>query len=236
MPFARATGIGSTAACADHSNSVCRRQSSTISSPVIVSEVVVIGMRCYPKRKNFTTSTERGYPIRRRAQHRSFPRPALKRRLFGLHAQADRMSALVVSLMRLPFDPVPSFGISFYYTLWFSGCPSCPILHLKPMNYQTAQDYAAPTLPTILLVEDFDDTRLMMKMWLVKNGYRVIEAETGAEAINIAQRELPDLIIMDVMMPGMNGLDATQRIREYQALRRTPIVAVSAYGAEEYRR
>ena len=41
---------------------------------------------------------------------------------------------------------------------------------------------------------------------------------------------------MDVMMPGMNGLDATQRIRQYQALRRTPIVAVSAYGVDEYRR
>src|SRR5258708_17617585 len=103
------------------------------------------------------------------------------------------------------------------------------------MNYQTAQDHAAATIPTILLVEDFDDTRLMMKMWLTKNGYRVVEAETGEEAITIAQRELPDLIIMDVMMPGMNGLDATQRIREYQALRRIPIVAVSAYGADEYR-
>ena len=91
------------------------------------------------------------------------------------------------------------------------------------------------SLRTILLVEDFDDTRLMMKMWLVKNGYRVVEAETGEEAINIAQRELPDLILMDVMMPGMNGLDATQRIRQYQALRRTPIIAVSAYGADEYR-
>jgi CheY-like chemotaxis protein len=88
---------------------------------------------------------------------------------------------------------------------------------------------------TILLVEDFDDTRLMMKLWLFKQGYRVIEAETGAEAIAAAQRELPDLIIMDMMMPGMNGLDATQRIREYQALRQTPIVAVSAYGADEYR-
>ena len=90
-------------------------------------------------------------------------------------------------------------------------------------------------LPTILLVEDFDDTRLMMKMWLVKNGYRVIEAETGEEAIVLAQQERPDLILMDVMMPGMNGLDATQRIRQDRALRRTPIVAVSAYGAEEYR-
>jgi CheY-like chemotaxis protein len=88
---------------------------------------------------------------------------------------------------------------------------------------------------TILLVEDFDDTRLMMKMWLVKKGYHVIEAETGEEAVIVAQRELPDLIIMDMMMPGMNGLDATQRIRQYQALRRTPIVAVSAYGVDEYR-
>ena len=89
---------------------------------------------------------------------------------------------------------------------------------------------------TILLVEDFDDTRLMMRMWLGKKGYRVIEAETGEEAIIIAKREHPDLIIMDVMMPGMNGLDATQQIRQYQSLRRTPIVAVSAYGADEYRR
>lgn len=89
--------------------------------------------------------------------------------------------------------------------------------------------------PTILVVEDFDDTRLMMKMWLVKNGYRVLEAETGEEGVEMAQRERPDLIIMDMMMPGMNGLDATQRIRQDCALRRTPIVAVSAYGADEYR-
>jgi CheY-like chemotaxis protein len=104
------------------------------------------------------------------------------------------------------------------------------------MQNAVAPDYCPQTLPKILLVEDFDDTRLMMKMWLEKRGYRVIEAETGEKAITLAQREAPDLIIMDVMMPGMNGLDATQRIRQYQALRRTPIVAVSAYGADEYRR
>ena len=103
------------------------------------------------------------------------------------------------------------------------------------MEYQTTQNSPTDSVRTILLVEDFDDTRLMMKLWLTKNGYRVVEAETGEEAINTAQRELPDLIIMDVMMPGMNGLDATQRIREYQALSRTPIVAVSAYGADEFR-
>ena len=103
------------------------------------------------------------------------------------------------------------------------------------MENQTAQDCAQTPPRTILLVEDFDDTRLMMRLWLVRNGYRVLEAETGEEAISVAQRALPDLIIMDVMMPGLNGLDATQRIREHQALRKTPIVAVSAYGADEYR-
>ena len=98
-----------------------------------------------------------------------------------------------------------------------------------------AHDYVHEPKPTILLVEDFDDTRLMMKLWLQRNGYHVIEAETGEEAITIARRELPDLIIMDVMMPGMNGLDATQQIRQYQPLKQIPIVAVSAYGADEYR-
>ena len=82
-----------------------------------------------------------------------------------------------------------------------------------------AHDYVHESKRTILLVEDFDDTRLMMKLWLQRNGYRVIEAETGEEAITVARRELPDLIIMDVMMPGMNGLDATQQIRDRKSTR-----------------
>ena len=103
------------------------------------------------------------------------------------------------------------------------------------MEKSVLREYSAQSLPKILLVEDFDDTRLMMKLWLEKRGYRVIEAGTGEEAITLAQSEAPDLIIMDVMMPGMNGLDSTHEIRQYQALRETPIVAVSAYGSDEYR-
>jgi len=102
------------------------------------------------------------------------------------------------------------------------------------MQIQAAINRARPQ-PTILLVEDFDDTRLMTKLWLTRKGYRVIEAEDGREAVTLAQREHPDLIIMDMMMPGLSGLDATRQIREYQSLRQTPIVAVSAYGANEYR-
>ncbi len=103
------------------------------------------------------------------------------------------------------------------------------------MEAQMEKDYPRESRRTILLVEDFDDTRLMMKLWLAKEGYHVVEAQSGEEAIKLAQEEIPDLIIMDMMMPGLNGLDATQRIREHQVLRQTPIVAVSAYGADQYR-
>ena len=102
------------------------------------------------------------------------------------------------------------------------------------MQAQAAVNRTRPQ-QTILLVEDFDDTRLMMKLWLQKKGYRVIEAEDGQQAVELAPTEQPDLIIMDMMMPGLGGLDATRQIREYQSLRQTPIVAVSAYGADEYR-
>src|SRR5713226_8973672 len=102
------------------------------------------------------------------------------------------------------------------------------------MEAQMTKD-SARGARTILLVEDFDDTRLMMKLWLAKEGYHVVEAENGEEAIRLAQEELPDLIIMDLMMPGLSGLDATRRIREHEALGQIPIVAVSAYGADEYR-
>jgi CheY-like chemotaxis protein len=102
------------------------------------------------------------------------------------------------------------------------------------MEAQLAKDYAQPQ-QSILLVEDFDDTRLMMKLWLMKKGYQVIEAEDGEEAIVLAEQKHPDLIIMDLMLPGVNGLDATRRIREYQSLQETPIVAVSAYGADQFR-
>ncbi|HEY0321418.1 MAG TPA: response regulator [Pyrinomonadaceae bacterium] len=88
---------------------------------------------------------------------------------------------------------------------------------------------------TILVADDFDDTRLMMRLWLEKRGYRVVEASNGLEALEVARRESPNLVIMDIEMPGMNGLMATQRIREEEHLRDVPIVAVSAYGEEHWR-
>jgi two-component system, cell cycle response regulator DivK len=94
---------------------------------------------------------------------------------------------------------------------------------------------ASDTARTILVVDDFDDTRLLLRSWLEKKGFRVVEAEDGIEAVNRAQSESPDLIIMDVEMPQLDGLAATRKIRKITGLCDVPIVAVSAYGADQFR-
>lgn len=88
---------------------------------------------------------------------------------------------------------------------------------------------------TVLIVDDFDDTRLLLRTWFERRGFRVVEAENGVQAINLAQAETPDLIIMDVQMPQLDGLAATRQIRSVKTLRTVPIVAVSAYGADQFR-
>ena len=96
-------------------------------------------------------------------------------------------------------------------------------------------DNTGRRIPTILVVEDFADTRLLMKVWLQKKGYRIVEATDGGTALEVALRESPDLIIMDVEMPGVDGLTATRNMREHESLRHVPIITVSAYSADQYR-
>jgi two-component system cell cycle response regulator DivK len=86
---------------------------------------------------------------------------------------------------------------------------------------------------TVLVVDDFDDTRLLLRTWLERRGFRVVEAENGLQAIDQAETESPDLIIMDVEMPELDGLSATRRIRKSKGS--VPILAVSAYGADQFR-
>lgn len=88
---------------------------------------------------------------------------------------------------------------------------------------------------TILVVDDFDDTRLLLRTWLEKKGYRVFEAENGNQAVDAVQSQRPDLIIMDVEMPELDGLSATRKIRALPESAEVPIVAVSAYGADQFR-
>jgi CheY-like chemotaxis protein len=82
---------------------------------------------------------------------------------------------------------------------------------------------------TVLIVEDYADTRMMMAFLVEAYGYRVIEASDGSEAVEQVKQYLPDLILMDLMMPVMDGLTATQLIRKIDGLRKIPIIAVTAY-------
>ena len=85
------------------------------------------------------------------------------------------------------------------------------------------------TTRTIMVVEDYDDTRALLKKGLEGLGYSVLEATNGQEAVDIAEREHPDLILMDLDLPILDGIAATQRIRQQAELETVPIVAVTAY-------
>jgi len=82
----------------------------------------------------------------------------------------------------------------------------------------------------ILLVEDHADIRNMMAMYLQMNKYEVIEAENGYDAIQQALDHKPDVILMDIAMPVLDGISSTRAMRENVALARTPIVCLTAYG------
>ena len=82
---------------------------------------------------------------------------------------------------------------------------------------------------TIMVVEDYDDTRLLLKQALEAKGYRVLEAINGQEAVDVSTREHPDLILMDLDLPILDGIAAMQQIREQADMTEVPIVAVTAY-------
>jgi len=87
---------------------------------------------------------------------------------------------------------------------------------------------------TVLLVEDTEDNRFMMRRLLEMTGYRVIEAMNGEEAVKLAQAESPNLILMDLSLPVIDGLAATRLIRKLPDFKSTPIIAVSAHDTSDF--
>ena len=82
----------------------------------------------------------------------------------------------------------------------------------------------------ILLVEDHADIRNMMATYLQLNKYEVIEAENGYEAIQQALDHKPDIILMDIAMPVLDGISSTRAMRELEELATTPILCLTAFG------
>lgn len=90
--------------------------------------------------------------------------------------------------------------------------------------------------PVVLIVEDHDDTREMLQLVLGIYGCRVLAAANGDDAIRLAEKTLPDLILMDVKMPRLDGLSLTRLIRSHPTLSKVPIVAITGMVTPQFHR
>ena len=84
--------------------------------------------------------------------------------------------------------------------------------------------------PLVLVVDDFADNREMYSEYLTYSGYDVIEAKNGKEALEAAQARAPDIIIMDLSLPVMDGWEATRRLKADDRTRRIPVVALTGHA------
>jgi len=91
----------------------------------------------------------------------------------------------------------------------------------------------AKAVSTILVIEDYSDTRELLSVLLQRRGYNVVEAEDGVEGLLKASATSPDLIIMDLTLPEMDGVDTARRIHQRPKLSDVPIFVVSGYLTEE---
>ena len=82
----------------------------------------------------------------------------------------------------------------------------------------------------VLIVEDQEDNRAILRDLLSSAGYDFIEATNGEEGVALAESERPDLILMDIQLPVMDGYEATRRIKAHAALRSIPSIAVTSYA------
>ena len=88
----------------------------------------------------------------------------------------------------------------------------------------------------VLLVEDVEDTRLFMRLELEQQGFIVLEAEDGRSAVDVAFKEIPDVILMDLTLPHMDGFSAAKLIRKKSGkLQTVPIIAVTAHQETDFR-
>src|SRR5947209_2284146 len=90
--------------------------------------------------------------------------------------------------------------------------------------------------PTVLVVEDYEDARYLSRAALEERGYRVLEAADGREAVKIALRESPRIILMDLSLPLLDGIAATKHLRQSPEMKGALIIAVTAHQESDYRK
>jgi CheY-like chemotaxis protein len=94
---------------------------------------------------------------------------------------------------------------------------------------------AIEAAPRIMVVDDDDDIRLLLTQFLRSEGYSVVQAATAKEAETNALKHIPQLILMDLSMPGADGLSAIWNIRKQPEIGNVPIIIISAYDAFDLR-
>lgn len=87
----------------------------------------------------------------------------------------------------------------------------------------------------ILVVDDVEDNLELMRRWLTRRGHDVITASGGKPGVELTRSERPNLVFMDISMPGMSGTEAMKVIRQDSDISRTPIVALTAHALEDQR-
>lgn len=87
---------------------------------------------------------------------------------------------------------------------------------------------ASKSLPTVLIVDDHGDSLLLLSYIFEDLGYSTIQGSSGREAIDLTAKHQPDLILLDILLPDMNGLTVIRHLRKLPGMQRTPIIAVTA--------
>lgn len=107
----------------------------------------------------------------------------------------------------------------------------------RPASSQrTDQGFALlPWMPTILVAEDSADAREMMQVLLKMKGYKVVAADNGIRALEVAVKTKPDAVLLDLQLPIMDGLDVTRNLRLHPTLNRVPIIMLSGHDPKRYR-
>lgn len=88
----------------------------------------------------------------------------------------------------------------------------------------------------ILVVDDIVDNLTLISLDLQQMGYRVVTASDGEKAVRVAEQARPDIILMDIAMPGMDGLEATRQLHEDETLRRIPVIALTAHDTGGFKK
>ena len=123
----------------------------------------------------------------------------------------------------VPFEPPPADDAPAHETAPVSS-KSASTRDITPRDF------------LILVVDDMVDNLVLLSLHLQQSGYRVITASNGEEAVKVASITPPDLVLMDISMPELDGLAATRKLREHTPLEKVPVIAVTAFSTDGFRR